>query len=93
MENTNTELSNRTGAAFSWLEFLGLVLVVLSRTAFKQQEWLFYVGAVLILSSYGYKLVRDWRAGKQKAVRTRLLILVVAIAAGALVGYFKMRAG
>lgn len=91
MENTNTELSNKTAAAFSWLEFLGLVLLILSRTALKTQEWLFYLGATIILSSYVYKLVRDWRRGNKKAVRSRLLILLVAIAAGALVGYFKMR--
>ena len=91
MENTNTELSNKTAAAFSWLEFLGLVLLILSRTAFKAQEWLFYAGAAVILSSYIYKLVRDWKRGNKKAVRSRLLILLVAIAAGAIVGYFKMR--
>ena len=91
MENTNTELSNKTAAAFSWIEFLGLVLLILSRTAFKEQQWLFYLGALIILSSYVYKLIRDWKRGNKKAVRSRLLILTVAIAAGAIVGYFKVR--
>lgn len=90
MENTDTELSGKTAAAFSWMEFLGLILLILSRTAFKQ-EWLFYVGALIIFGSYLYKLIRDWRAGNKKAVQRRLFILLLAVIAGALVGYFRYR--
>jgi hypothetical protein len=90
MQNTNTELSNRTAAAFSWMEFLGLVVVILSQTVVRQQ-WLFYVGALVIVASYVYKMVRDWRAGNHKGVRMRLAVLVVAVVAGLIVGYLKMK--
>ena len=87
MENTNTELSNRTASFFGWIEFLGLLLFFASRLFFGETTWLMYPGFLLFCSGYAYKMYGDWKAGRKKALRIRLLVLLLAIAAGLLVGY------
>ncbi|HEU4901569.1 MAG TPA: hypothetical protein VFT06_02230 [Flavisolibacter sp.] len=87
MENTDTELSYRTASFFGWIEFLGLLLFFASRFFFRETAWLMYLGFLLVCSGYGYKLYGDWKAGRKKALRIRLFVLLLAIAAGLVVGY------
>jgi ABC-type nickel/cobalt efflux system permease component RcnA len=87
MEPTNTELSSRTGAIFSWLEFLGIVLIILSATVFKAyRDWLQLIAFALLLSGFIYRILRDWRAGRKKAARLRIIVLaIIIIALGVLI--------
>jgi ABC-type nickel/cobalt efflux system permease component RcnA len=87
MEPTNTELSSRTAAIFSWLEFLGIVLIILSATVFKTyRDWLQLIAFALLLSGFIYRILRDWRAGRKKAARFRIIVLaIIIIALGVLI--------
>lgn len=87
MENTNTELSSRTASFFSWIEFLGLLLFITFRLFLPEYGWLAYLGVVLLASGYGYKMYRDWKEGRKKRFRLRLLVLLFALVAGLVVGY------
>jgi hypothetical protein len=87
MEPTNTELSSRTGAIFSWMEFLGIVLIVVSVTVFRTyRDILQLIALILLLSGYIYKIVHDLRAGRKRAARFRMIILALIIIA--MVGTF-----
>jgi hypothetical protein len=80
MESTNTELSGRTAAVFSWVEFLAVVLIILSATAFRQYgDWLKVIGLVILLSNFIYRIAGDWKAGRKKAVRNRLIIFTLIL--------------
>lgn len=89
MENSDIELSGRVTAFFSWIEFLGLLLLIFSRIFFRNYEWISLAGLVLICSGYFYKMYADWRRGRKKAVRARLIFLVLALAAALVVGYIS----
>lgn len=75
--STNNELSNRTSAFFSWIEFLGLLLFFSGAIFLKQYEWLLIVGLGLILSGYGYKAYSDWKAGRRKIVWIKIVLLLI----------------
>jgi hypothetical protein len=80
MEPTNTELSSRTGAIFSWLEFLGIVLIVVSVTVFKSyRDILQLIALALLLSGFIYKIIRDWRAGRKRTARFRIIVLAIIV--------------
>jgi hypothetical protein len=80
MEPTNTELSSRTGAIFSWLEFLGIILIIVSVTVFKTyRDILQLIALGLLLSGFIYKIVRDWKAGRKRAARFRIIVLGIII--------------
>ena len=80
MEPTNTELSSRTGAIFSWLEFLGIVLVIVSVTVFRTyRDILQLIALALLLSGFIYKIVRDWRAGRKRTARFRIIVLAIIV--------------
>jgi hypothetical protein len=87
MESTNTELSSRTGAIFSWLEFLGIVLIVVSVTVFKTyRDILQLIALVLLLSGFIYKIVRDWKAGRKREARFRIIVLsIIVVILGAMI--------
>ena len=81
MEPTNTELSNRTAAFFSWIEFLGIVVLMLSLTALRDGwEWLKLVGLVFLLSAFIYKIFADLRSGKRRSARLRLIVFTLIVA-------------
>jgi hypothetical protein len=74
MESTNTELSGRTAAVFSWIDFLAVVLIILSATAFRQYGvWLKVIALVMLLSNFIYRIAGDWKAGRKKHVRYRII--------------------
>jgi hypothetical protein len=80
MEPTNTELSSRTGAIFSWLEFLGIILIIVSVTVFKTyRDILQLIALGLLLSGFIYKILRDWKAGRKRAARFRIIVLGIII--------------
>jgi hypothetical protein len=80
MESTNTELSGRTAAVFSWVEFLAVMLIILSATAFRQYgDWLKLIALVMLLSNFIYRIAADWKAGRKKAVRYRLITFSLII--------------
>ena len=80
MEPTNTELSSRTAAIFSWLEFLGIVLLILSLTAFREESDALKLAALLLLlSAFIYKIFADFRSGRKKSARIRLIVFTLII--------------
>jgi hypothetical protein len=80
MEPTNTELSSRTGAIFSWLEFLGIILIIVSVTVFKTyRDILQLIALGLLLSGFIYKIIRDWRAGRKRAAWFRIFVLAIIL--------------
>ena len=87
MENSQSEMSGKLTAFFSWIEFLGLIVFLSSRLFFRQQSWVAIAGLLLIGSGYIYRMYRDWKAGRKKAFWRRLIFLVVAIIAAGIVGY------
>jgi hypothetical protein len=87
MENTDNELSNKIAAFFSWVEFLGMIVFITSRLFFRQNDWLALTSIILICSGYFYRIYADWKAGRKKSVKRRLLLFVLVVIAAAVFGY------
>lgn len=82
MEPTNTELSSRTGAIFSWLEFLGIVLMLFSAITFRNyRDVLQLIALIFLLSGSIYKIVLDWKQGRKRSARFRMVILGIIVIA------------
>ena len=87
MENTNTELSNKLPAFVSWIQFIGWIMFIISRLFFRQHSWLLVVSTVLLLSGYFLSMYFDWKHGRKKAFKSRLVFLLIAIVVALIVGY------
>jgi hypothetical protein len=80
MEPTNTELSGRTAAIFSWIDFLAIILIILSATALsKYGQWLQLAALIMLLSNFIYRIVGDLKAGRRTRVRYRLISVCIII--------------
>jgi phosphate/sulfate permease len=84
---TQTELSSRTAAVFSWLEFLGMLVYLVVSFTLGRNHWLLIFAVLMLASGYFYKTYVAWKSGNKKAVRIRIVILVVGLALALIVGY------
>lgn len=91
MNNANTELSGRTPAIISWIQLIGLILIIASRVFFPAIPWLLYAGFLLALAGYIIRMYYDWKQGNKKAFRRRLVFLIIAFVVGLLAGYLAGR--
>lgn len=89
MPNTENELSGRETAFVSWIEFLGMIVFLSSRLFFRQHDWMAIAGFALIASGYFYRMYFDWKAGRKKSVRRRLIFFIVAVIAAGIVAYIS----
>jgi hypothetical protein len=58
-----------------------------SRFFYREVIWLVWLGFALMFSGYLYRMYADWKLGRKKALRNRLLFLLIAIGVALLVGY------
>jgi hypothetical protein len=87
MDNGRTEMSSRFSAFISWIEFLGILLILSSRLFLREYDWLGIVGIVMLASGYLYRMYLDHKAGRKKSFQRRLIFLVIAVIAAFIVGY------
>lgn len=80
MPKEDVELSGRMPAFITWMQTIGLILFILSQLVFTELDWLFYIGSALIIGAIICRLYVDWKAGRKKAFRTRLFMLIGVIA-------------
>jgi hypothetical protein len=88
MREANSELSGKTPAFVSWIQLIGLVLIIASRVYFTESRWLLYLGVFLAFAGYVVRMVFDWRQGNRKAFWRRLIFLLIAFIIGLFAGYF-----
>lgn len=79
MPKEDVELSGRMPAFVSWIQAIGLILFLLSRLVYRETAWLLYVSVSLIIGASLLRLYFDWKAGRKKAFRARLFMLVGVI--------------
>ena len=88
MVNTNTEFSNKLASFFSIVQFAGILVYLTARFFYRELAWLAWLGFALMFSGYLYRMYADWKQGRKKVFRNRLVFLLIAIAFALLVGYW-----